>query len=174
MESWRKGEGKGKVVSGNMLGWVICEEHSSPWSLHCTEREVNAARLPASRSTLHSNAALARPSGRTITATPCLEWAGSPHAFAGPALAPHIHAFLPPLGWQAVATPPRYQSMSAFSPIYTTCTTLPILMGFFSQRSMIEWILDGKWAMGWTDWPWPLWVHVNCVSPILPCFYFSS
>ena len=75
---------KGKVVHGSNPDRVTCERHPVPLSLHYTEREVCAARLPASRSTLLSNTRAAQPYGRTPLATPCLERAGPPHARAGP------------------------------------------------------------------------------------------
>ena len=100
-------EEKGKVVHGSMPGRVIAGQHSSPLSLHYLEREVCAARLPASRGALLSNTRAAQPSGQTSLVTPGLEWAGHPHAADGPYPAPHVHTFLPPLGSQVAATPPR-------------------------------------------------------------------
>ncbi|KAG0575688.1 hypothetical protein KC19_5G023600, partial [Ceratodon purpureus] len=102
-----KSKKKEMVVRGSMPGRVVCGRHSGPLSLHCTGREVIAARSPASRAALRSNTAAASPSGQTAPVTPCLEWAGPPHAPAGPYPAPHVHTLLLPLGSQAVATPPR-------------------------------------------------------------------
>ena len=117
-------------MRGSIPGRVIYGEHSGPLSLHYTEREVNAARLPASRGALRSNAAATSPSGEIPTATPCLERAGPPHASAGPDLEPRIHILLPPLGSQAVATPPRWKQRVEQSYIYAAGEGLPMLMGF--------------------------------------------
>jgi hypothetical protein len=70
---------KGKVVRGSIRGRVICERHSGPLTLHYTEREVCAVRLPASRRALLSNTRATQPSGRATLATPRLERAGPPH-----------------------------------------------------------------------------------------------
>ena len=100
-----------------MPGRVIAGQHSSPLSLHYPEREVCAARLPASRGALLSNTRAAQPSGRTSLMTPGLEWAGHPHASDGPYPAPHVHTFLPPLGSQVAATPPSCQRQRNFGSI---------------------------------------------------------
>ncbi|KAG0565245.1 hypothetical protein KC19_8G175800 [Ceratodon purpureus] len=89
---------KGKMVHGSKPGRVITSRHSSPLSLHYPEREVCAARLPASRGALLSNTRTAQPSGRTSLVTPGLEWADYPHAASGPYPGTHVHIFLPPLG----------------------------------------------------------------------------
>ena len=97
---------KRKVGSWEHAGQVIAGQRSSPLSLHYPEREVCAARLPASRGALLSNTRAAQPFDRTSLVTPSLEWAGLPHADDGPYPAPHVHNSLPPHGSQAAATPP--------------------------------------------------------------------
>ncbi|KAG0615221.1 hypothetical protein M758_5G024500, partial [Ceratodon purpureus] len=99
-------------------GRVVCERRSGLLSLHYTEREVIAARSPASRGTLRSNTGAAPPSGETAPMTPCLEWPGPPHALAGPNPAAHVHTLLLPLGSQAVANPPRWWRGALQSTIY--------------------------------------------------------
>jgi len=117
---------KGKMVYGSMPDRVIAEQHSSPFSLHYPKWEVYAARFPASRVALLSNAHDTQPSGRTSSATPGLEWAGHPHAADGPHPEPQFHIFLLPLGLQAAATPPsclrRFKPGTIFT-LYASAAT---------------------------------------------------
>lgn len=107
------------MVCSCVPGRVICGEHSGPLSLHYTEREVDAARSPASRDALLTTSRATPPSGRIPRQTPCLERAGPPHASAGPIPgAPH-----PPLPSPARVTGGRYHrpdvTLAATRPPYT-------------------------------------------------------
>jgi hypothetical protein len=117
-------------VRGSIPGRVIYERHSSPLSLHYIEREVCAARLPASRRALLSKTRAAQPSGRAPLATPCLERAGPQHARAGPYPAPQVHTLLLPLGSQAAATPPRCPRKLLYFLIFPLRLSPAMLMGF--------------------------------------------
>ena len=84
---------KGKVVRGSIPGRVICERHSGPLSLHYIEREVCAARLPASLRAHLSNTDSTQPSGRGATGHSVFE-AGRPstclHRPIPGTLSPHL------------------------------------------------------------------------------------
>ena len=121
---------------------VIAGRHSSPLSLHYPEREVCAARLPASRGALLSNTRAAPPSGRTSLATPGLEWAGHPHAPDGPYPAPHVHTLLPPLGLQMAPTPPSCQRPRNFGCINPLSHRTATHMGYMRhclQMPRLRW-----------------------------------
>lgn len=75
---------KRKVVHESVLGKVITGQHSSLLSLHYPEREVCAARFPASRGALLSNTQQIQPSDQISVVTPGLEWADCPHATGDP------------------------------------------------------------------------------------------
>ena len=83
------------MVHESTLDIVIISQHSSPLSLHYPEREVCAARFPASRGALLSDTRAAQPFGRTSLVTPGLEQAGHPHETKVHTQEPHVHTFLP-------------------------------------------------------------------------------
>lgn len=86
---------KGRWVHVSMLGQDNHCPHSSLLSLHYPEREICAARFPASRGALLSNTQEIQPSGRISAVTPGLKWTDYRHATGDPqprAPCPHLPA----------------------------------------------------------------------------------